>query len=75
MIDRIEVFITALPVRVQRVFSSGAWDTGPPEELLGKPILVKVHADGVVGYGQIRPISPGHFVADTTFSVVSAIAW
>jgi muconate cycloisomerase len=73
MIDRIEVFVTALPVRVQRVFASGAWDTGPAEELLGKPVLVKIHADGVVGYGQIRPISPGHFVSDTTHSVVSAI--
>jgi muconate cycloisomerase len=73
MIDRIEVFVTALPVRVQRIFSSGAWDTGPPEELLGKPILVKIHADGVVGYGQIRPISPGHFVSDTTHSVMAAI--
>jgi len=73
MIDRIEVFVTALPMRVQRVFSSGPWDTGPAEELLGKPVLVKIHADGVVGHGQIRPISPGHFVSDTTHSVVSAI--
>jgi muconate cycloisomerase len=30
-------------------------------------------ADGVVGYGQIRPISPGHFVADTVHSTVAAI--
>ena len=29
--------------------------------------------DGVVGLGQIRPISPGHFVADTSLSVVAAI--
>jgi muconate cycloisomerase len=27
----------------------------------------------VVGYGQIRPISPGHFVADTVHSTVAAI--
>ena len=66
MIDRIEIFVTALSARVQRIFSSGAYDTGPAERLLGKPVLVKVYADGVVGCGQIRPISPGHFVADTT---------
>jgi L-alanine-DL-glutamate epimerase-like enolase superfamily enzyme len=73
MIDRIEIFVTALSERLQRIFSSGAYDTGPAEHLLGKPVLVKIHADGVVGYGQIRPISPGHFVADTSLSVVAAI--
>ncbi|MBI4189703.1 MAG: hypothetical protein HY525_04100, partial [Betaproteobacteria bacterium] len=73
MIDRIEVFVTELPVRLKRIFSSGSYDTGPPKQLLGKPVLVKIHADGVVGCAQIRPISPGHFVADTTHSVVAAI--
>jgi muconate cycloisomerase len=74
MIDRIEIFITALPVRLQRTFSSGSYDTGPPEELLGKPVFVKIYADGVVGCAQIRPISPGHFVADTVHSMVAAIS-
>lgn len=73
MIDRIEIFVTALSARVQRMVSSGAYDTGPAERLLGKPVLVKLYADGVVGLGQIRPISPGHFVADTTQSAVAAI--
>jgi muconate cycloisomerase len=73
MIDRIEIFVTALSARVQRIFSSGSYDTGPAERLLSKPVLVKVYADGVVGCAQIRPISPGHFVADTTHSAVAAI--
>src|SRR5829696_4167255 len=73
MIDRIEVFVTALSARVQRIFASGSYDTGPADRILGKPVLVKIHADGIVGMAQIRPISPGHFVADTTQSVVSAI--
>jgi len=73
MIDRIEIFVTALSARVQRIMASGAYDTGPAERLLGKPVLVKLYADGVVGLGQIRPISPGHFVADTTQSAVAAI--
>ncbi|AOH82880.1 hypothetical protein AWL63_01685 [Sphingomonas panacis] len=72
-IDRIEIFVTQLPGRLQRTFSSGSYDTGPPEQLLGKPVLVKIHADGVVGVAQVRPISPGHFVADTVHSVVAAI--
>jgi L-alanine-DL-glutamate epimerase-like enolase superfamily enzyme len=72
-IDRIEVFITDYPVRLQRKVSTGAYDTGPSGQLLGKPVLVKVFADGVVGYGQIRPITPGHFLPDTYGSVVCAI--
>jgi muconate cycloisomerase len=72
-VERIEVFVTELPVRVKRIFSSGSYDTGPPQQQLGKPVLVKVHADGLVGLGQIRAISPGHFVADTTHSMVAAI--
>ena len=73
MIDRIEIFVTALSQRLQRVFSSGVYDTGPPDSLLGKHVLVKIYADGIVGHAQVRPISPGHFVADTAPSVVSAI--
>lgn len=73
IIDRIEVFVTELPTRIQRTFSSGTWDTGAPGQLLGKPVLVRIFAGGVVGYGQIRPISPGHFVADTVHSAVAAI--
>lgn len=73
MIERIEIVVTALPVRLKRIFSSGSYDTGPAEQLLGKPVLVKIFADGIVGCAQIRPISPGHFVADTTQSVVAAI--
>lgn len=72
-IDRIEVFVTDLTVRLQREVSSGAYDTGPVGTLLGKPVLVKIHADGVVGYGQIRPISPGHFMPDTVRGMVAAI--
>lgn len=72
-IDRIEVLITDLTVRLERQTSSGAYDTGPVGTLIGKPVLVKIHADGVVGYGQIRPISPGHFMPDTVHGMVSAI--
>ncbi len=73
MIERIEVRVVEMPVRLKRVFSSGSYDTGPAGQLLGKPVFVRIFADGVVGCGQIRPISPSHFVADTVHSVVAAI--
>ena len=72
-IDRIEIFVTDLPGRLQRRTSSGAYDTGPKGSLMGKPVLVKLHADGVTGYGQIRPTAPGRFMADTVHSIVGAI--
>lgn len=72
-IDRIEAFITTFPQRLQRELASGTWDTGPAERLLGKPVVVKVFADGVVGIAQIRPIAPSHIVADSTHSVLAAI--
>jgi L-alanine-DL-glutamate epimerase-like enolase superfamily enzyme len=72
-IERIEVFVTDLPTRLKRQISSGAWDTGATGSLLGKPVLIKVYAGGVVGYGQIRSIAPGHFIPDTVYSVVGAI--
>ena len=72
-IERIEIFVTQLSQRLQRIFSSGVYDTGPADSLLGKHVLVKIHAGGVTGIAQVRPISPGHFVADTAPSVFSAI--
>ena len=65
--------VTDLPARLRREISSGSYDTGPAGTLVGKPVLVAIHADGVTGYGQIRPISPGHFMPDTVHSVVGAI--
>ena len=59
MIDRIEIFVTALSARLQRIFSSGSYDTGPAERLLGKPVLVKIYADGVVGSRADPPDQPG----------------
>lgn len=73
-IDRIEVHVTDLPQRLTRELAHGTWDTGPSGSLLGKPVLVRLFVDGVVGYGQIRPFSPGHIAPDTTQSMVSAIS-
>ena len=64
-IDRVEVLVTDLPSRIQRLGSSGPYDTGAMGSLLGKPVLVRIFTDGVVGLGQIRPIAPSHFLPDT----------
>ena len=72
-IERIEVFVTDLPGRLRRRMSSGGYDTGAGGNWIGKPVLVKLHAGGLVGLGQIRPISPGHWMPDTVYSMLHAI--
>lgn len=72
-IERVDIVVTELAGRVQRTMSSGAYDTGPAGSPMGKPVLVRIHAEGIVGYGQVRPTAPGHFVPETVYSVIAAI--
>ena len=62
-IERIEIFVTELPVRIQRIFSSGSYDTGPSQQILGKPVLVKIFADGVVGDCSFSNGAPLHIAS------------
>jgi L-alanine-DL-glutamate epimerase-like enolase superfamily enzyme len=70
-IERIEIRVTDLTTRLQRQRSTGPYDTGAPGALLGKPVLVIIHAEGVVGYGQIRPLAPHHSMPDTYATMIS----
>ena len=72
-IERIEIRVTDLPTRLQRQRSTGPYDTGAPGALLGKPVLVKIYAEGVCGYGQIRPLAPHHSMPDTYATMISMI--
>src|SRR5262245_2157769 len=53
--------------------STGPYDTGASGDLLGKPVLVRIYAEGVVGCGQIRPLAPHHSIPDTYASIITAI--
>lgn len=72
-IERIEVCVTDLTQRLQRMRSTGAYDTGATGSLLGKPVLARIYAEGVIGYGQIRPLAPHHSMADTYGSIFTVI--
>jgi L-alanine-DL-glutamate epimerase-like enolase superfamily enzyme len=69
----LEVFVTDLTMRLQRFRSTGPYDTGALGALLGKPVLVKIHAEGLTGYGQIRPLAPHHSMSETYGSIITAI--
>jgi L-alanine-DL-glutamate epimerase-like enolase superfamily enzyme len=72
-IERIEIRVTDLATRLQRQRSTGPYDTGAPGALLGKPVLVRIFAEGVVGYGQIRPLAPHHAMPDTYATMIAMI--
>jgi L-alanine-DL-glutamate epimerase-like enolase superfamily enzyme len=72
-VDRVELFVTDLPNRVRRRSAGSPSDTGEPGDVMGKPVLVKIHADGLVGYGQVRPTGRNHWLPDTSLSVVAAL--
>lgn len=72
-IDRIEIRVTDYTARLQRTTMHGAYDTGQSGQLLGKPVLLRIFADSVVGNAQIRPTTPGHSMPDTYKSVICAI--
>jgi L-alanine-DL-glutamate epimerase-like enolase superfamily enzyme len=72
-IERIEVRVTDLKTRLQRQRSTGPYDTGAPGALLGKPVLVTIFAEGVIGRGQIRPLAPHHAMPDTYATMISMI--
>ena len=72
-IERIEIRVTDLTTRLQRQRSTGPYDTGAPGTLLGKPVLIKIYAEGIVGYGQIRPLAPHHAMPDTYATMISMI--
>ena len=72
-IERIEIRFTDLKTRLQRLRSTGPYDTGAAGDLLGKPVLVRVFAQGVVGDGQIRPLAPHHSLPDTHGSIITVL--
>jgi L-alanine-DL-glutamate epimerase-like enolase superfamily enzyme len=72
-IERIEIRVTDLATRLQRQRSTGPYDTGAPGALLGKPVLVTIFAEGVVGHGQIRPLAPHHAMPDTYATMIAMI--
>jgi muconate cycloisomerase len=72
-VERIEIFITNLPSRYMRRTAGSSSDTGASGDVMGKPILVKIYAEGVIGYGQVRPTGRNHFLPDTSLSVLATI--
>ena len=70
-IDAVEVSVLDIVPARQRKIPSGKIPYGPAGSWIGRPVLVKICAEGVEGYGEIRPINP--FVGEMAGSMYPVI--
>ena len=67
VIERIEVYVVdTLPNR-RRAIPTGPTNYGGEGSWAGRPVLLKLCADGVCGWGEIRPVNP--FLGETAASI------
>lgn len=66
-IEQIDIMVLdTLPTR-KRTIPTGATAYGDAGSWVGRPVLVRVGAAGVVGWGEVRPVNP--FVGETAASM------
>lgn len=67
VIDRIDITVLDIVPARQRRIPSGKIPYGGPGSMIGRPLFIRVWADGVYGVGEIRPINP--FVGESATSM------
>lgn len=71
-IAAVEVFALRRTPKLKRALSHGTLVYGGDDDLLGKPVLVRItDSSGAVGIGQMRPLNP--WMGETTEAVLVAI--
>ena len=70
-IDEVRIFPLDILPKMQRVIPTGAISYGAKGSWVGRSVLVSISADGLTGWGEIRPVNP--FVGETATSVYAAI--
>ena len=72
MIARLEAFALRKAPQLKRALSHGTLVYGGDDDLLGKPVLVRITDDsGAVGIAQMRPLNP--WMGETTEAVLVAL--
>lgn len=71
LINEVEIIpINTLPKR-RRVIPTGKLNYGGEDSWVGRAVMVRISADGVDGWGVVRPVNP--FVGESAVSVFGAI--
>jgi L-alanine-DL-glutamate epimerase-like enolase superfamily enzyme len=72
LIARVEIFVLRRTPKLKRALSHGKLVYGAEDDLLGKPVLVRVtDSSGAVGVAQMRPLNP--WMGETTEAVLVAL--
>jgi len=70
-IDEVRIYPLDIVPKLQRVIPTGAISYGGKGSWVGRSVLVGISAEGLTGWGEIRPVNP--FVGETATSVYAAI--
>jgi len=70
-IDEVRIYPLDILPKLQRLLPTGAISYGTNGNWAGRSVIVALCADGITGWGEIRPVNP--FVGETTASVYGAI--
>jgi muconate cycloisomerase len=70
-IDEVRIYPMDILPKLQRTIPTGAISYGTGGSWAGRSVLVAISAEGLTGWGEIRPVNP--FVGETATSVYGAI--
>jgi muconate cycloisomerase len=70
-IESVEIIPLDIVPQLKRKMSTGAFIYGDKGSWAGRPVLVGIHAQGLSGWGEIRPVNP--FVGETASSIFSSV--
>lgn len=66
-IERIEVYVTDTLPKRRRAIPTGPTNYGGEGSWAGRPVLLRLCAGGITGWGEIRPVNP--FLGETAASI------
>lgn len=71
VIDEIEIIPLNIVPRMKRRISTGPLLYGEADSWIGRPVLLRVSAGGLSGWGEVRPVNP--WIGETAASVFSCL--
>lgn len=71
VIDELEIIPLDIVPRMKRKISTGPLLYGDSGSWVGRPVLLRVSADGISGWGEVRPVNP--WIGETAASVFTCL--
>jgi L-alanine-DL-glutamate epimerase-like enolase superfamily enzyme len=71
VIDEVEIIPLDIVPRMKRKLSTGPLQYGDRGSWIGRPVLLRVSANGISGWGEVRPLNP--WIGETAASVFACL--